>query len=92
MLEYGNAPSLLGVFQAFRKGCVCSEELIKMMLLTENKNPKAFFSHFWAVTHKDKLRVMWLPVSRNLGFCVCLQQAKMGFGWWVPAMTPGCTG
>lgn len=30
--------------------------------------------------------------SWDLGFCVSLQQAEMGAGWWVPAMTPGCTG
>lgn len=45
-MEYGNAPSSLGVFQAFRKGRVCSEELVKTMLFTQNKNPKAFLSRF----------------------------------------------
>lgn len=54
------------------------------MLLTENMNPKAFFSHLWAVAHEDELRVMWLPVSRDLGFRVYLLlqiPAEMGVEW-----------
>lgn len=54
------------------------------MLLTQNKNPNAFLSRFWAVTHEDTLRVMWPQISQYLGFVgVC--------GRWRWALDGGST-